>query len=336
MIAVIQCERLSYSLLYGMASGKSIHSVRCFTFDSVCSCPLYFLSAAGVECPVRRRIRPRIWMRNEANVLIDTHTHVQMHQFDVDRDRVVQSAFAEGIERLIVPGIDVETSRAAITLAAKYPGRIFAATGTHPHDASTLTPEALAAQRALAREPGVVAIGEIGLDFYRDLSPRDVQREALVAQFDLARERDLPIILHNRESHTEMVAALREHGAGLSGVFHCFIGDKSMARDALDLGFYLSFAGPVTFPRNIELAEVAAWAPLERILVETDAPYLAPPPFRGKRNEPRHVAITAHHIAELRNMSFEDLAAATWHNATTLFQLPAWHPREENVSNAIT
>ena len=257
-----------------------------------------------------------------------------MRQFAGDRELVIQGAFAAGIERMIVPGIDVETSRAAIALAAAHPGRIFAAAGTHPHDATTLTPEALAAERALAREPGIVAIGEIGLDFYRDLSPRDVQRAALVAQFGLARELDLPIILHNRESHAEMVAALREHGAGLRGVFHCFIGDKDMARDALDLGFYLSFAGPVTFPRNIELAEVAAWAPLERILVETDSPYLTPPPFRGKRNEPRHVAITARRVAELRGMPFEDLAEATWRNAATLFRLPAWHPREENVPDA--
>lgn len=257
-----------------------------------------------------------------------------MHQFAGDRDRVIQAAFADGIERMIVPGIDVETSRAAIVLAAAHPNRIFAAVGTHPHDATTLTAEALATQRKLAREPGVVAIGEIGLDFYRNLSPRDVQHDALVAQFGLARQLNLPIILHNRESHVEMVAALREHGAGLRGVFHCFIGDKAMARDALDLGFNLSFAGPVTFPRNAELAEVAAWAPLERILVETDAPYLAPPPFRGKRNEPRYVAITARRIAELRNMRFEDLAAATWENAATLFRLPALHSREENAPDA--
>ena len=267
-------------------------------------------------------------------MLIDTHAHVQMRQFASDRAHVIQNAFAGTIERMIVPGIDVETSRAALALAAAYPGRLFAAVGTHPHDATTLTSEALAAQRALAREPGVVAIGEIGLDFYRDLSPRDVQRKALVAQFALARELSLPIILHNRESHTDLVAALREHGAGLRGVFHCFIGDKAMARDVLDLGFYLSFAGPVTFPRNVELAEVAAWAPLDRILIETDSPYLAPQPFRGKRNEPRHVALIARKIAELRSIPPEDLAAATWHNATALFRLPAFHPHEESYPDA--
>ena len=262
-------------------------------------------------------------------MLIDSHAHVQMRQFASDRAQVIQRAFSSGIQRMIVPGVDVETSRAAIALAAAHPGRIFAAVGTHPHDASTLTPDALAAQRDLAREPGVVAIGEIGLDFYRDLSPRDVQRAALISQFALARELDLPIILHNRDSHADMIAALQEHGAGLRGVFHCFIGDQSMARDALDLGFDLSFAGPVAYPRNVELAEVAAWAPLDRILVETDSPYLTPPPFRGKRNEPRHVALVAQRISELRGMPLEELADATWRNASTLFRLPALLPQEE-------
>src|SRR5262249_16756573 len=158
-----------------------------------------------------------------------------------------------------VPGIELETSHAAVALAAAYPGRVFAGVGTHPHDATALTDEALSAQRELASSsPGAaVAIGEIGLDFYRNLSPRLVQIEALHRQFTLAHELNLPVILHNRDSHAEMVAALRSHGAGLCGVFHCFIGDKAMARDALDLGFYLSFAGPVSFPRNAELAEVA-------------------------------------------------------------------------------
>jgi TatD DNase family protein len=256
-------------------------------------------------------------------VLVDTHAHVQVRQFERDRAGVIEAAFADGVSPMIVPGIELESSRAAVALAAAYPGRVFAGVGTHPHDATTLTPDVIAAQRELAREPGVVAIGEIGLDFYRKLSPRDVQIEALVVQIGLARELDLPIILHNRESHAEMIAQLRAHAAGVRGVFHCFIGDQAMAQDALDLGFYLSFAGPVTYPKNAELADVAAWAPLDRILVETDSPYLAPQPFRGKRNEPRHVALVAKRIAELRGMPFEELAAATTRNAETLFQLQA-------------
>jgi TatD DNase family protein len=245
-----------------------------------------------------------------------------MRQFAADRENVIAAAFANGIGRLIVPGIDVETSKAAIDLAQQHAGRIFAGVGTHPHDASTLTAEALAEQRTLAQQPGVVAIGEIGLDFYRNLSPRDVQRDAIMAQLALARELDLPVILHNRESHDVMISLLRAHATGVRGVFHCFIGDRAMANDALDLGFYLSFAGPLTYPRNEDLRDVAAWAPADRILVETDSPYLSPQPLRGKRNEPQHVALVARTLAQARGISEEEVAALTTHNASTLFRLP--------------
>lgn len=256
------------------------------------------------------------------SALVDSHAHVQMRQFDADRDSVIAAAFADGVTRMVTPGTDVETSKWAIALAERYPGRIFAAVGTHPHDATTLTDAALAEQRELARSPHVVAIGEIGLDYYRDLSPRDTQRDAITRQFALARELDLPVILHNRESHADMVSLLRAEGQGLRGVFHCFIGDQSMARDALDLGFFLSFAGPVTYPKNTELAEVAAWAPLDRMLIETDCPYLTPTPFRGKRNEPRHVAQVAARIAALRDIPVDQFAEATTRNAASLFRLP--------------
>lgn len=254
-------------------------------------------------------------------MLIDTHCHVQMRQYAADRENVIAAAFSSGIGQLIVPGIDVETSKAAIDLAQQHAGRIFAGVGTHPHDASTLTPEALAEQRTLAHQPGVVAIGEIGLDFYRNLSPRDVQRDALVAQIALARELKLPVILHNRESHEEMISLLRTHAAGVRGVFHCFIGGRAMATDVLDLGFYLSFAGPLTYPRNEDLRDVAAWAPADRILVETDSPYLSPQPLRGKRNEPQHVALVARTLAQARGISEEEVATLTTRNASALFHL---------------
>jgi TatD DNase family protein len=253
--------------------------------------------------------------------LVDTHTHIQMRQFKGDGAAVIRQALEDGVTRMVVPGVDVPTSRDAMTLARAWPGHIFAAAGTHPHDATTLTDEAFTELRTLAAEPEIVAIGEIGLDFYRNLSPRATQFEAITRQIALARELDLPIILHNRESHAEMIETLTAHAQGVRGVFHCFIGDRQMARDALDLGFYLSFAGPVTYPKNAELMDVAAWAPLDRILVETDAPYLTPVPFRGQRNEPRHVALTARHIAKLRDISFEELAEATSHNAAALFRL---------------
>jgi TatD DNase family protein len=263
-------------------------------------------------------------------MLIDSHAHIQVHQFSGDRQQVILAAFETGVDRLIVPGVDLESSRDAADLAAAYPGQLFAGVGTHPHDATTLTGEVLAAERQLARLPGVVAIGEIGLDYYRNLSPPEAQRQALAQQLALALELDLPVILHNRDSHSDMIAHLRELGQGLSGVFHCFIGNQQMAREALDLDFYLSFAGPVTYPANTELAEVAAWAPLDRILVETDCPYLAPVPFRGKRNEPSRVRLIAERIAALRSIELAELAAATTSNAERLFRLPASALEKEN------
>ncbi|HEU5348074.1 MAG TPA: TatD family hydrolase [Ktedonobacterales bacterium] len=260
-------------------------------------------------------------------MLIDTHCHVQMRQFANDREAVIASAFSSGVERLIVPGIDVGTSKSALDLAQRHPGRIFAGVGTHPHDASTLTPEALIEQHNIARQPGIVAIGEIGLDFYRDLSPRNIQRDALVAQLGLARELDLPVILHNRESHEDMIALLRAHGTGVRGVFHCFIGDRAMATDALDLGFYLSFAGPLTYPRNDELRDVAAWAPADRILVETDSPYLSPHPLRGKRNEPQRVTLVARTLAQVRGVTEQEIAEITTRNAAAAFRLPEPTPK---------
>lgn len=255
------------------------------------------------------------------SALVDSHAHVQMRQFDADRESVIAAAVADGVEQMVTPGTDVETSALAVHLAERHPGRIFAAVGVHPHDATTLTDEAIAALRELARSRHVVAIGEIGLDYYRNLSPREAQRDAITRQFALARELDLPIILHNRESHEDMMTLLRSEGQGLRGVFHCFIGDKRMATDALDLGFYVSFAGPVTYPKNTELAEVAAWAPLDQMLIETDCPYLTPTPYRGKRNEPRHVAQVAQRIADLRGLTLDQLAEATSRNAATLFRL---------------
>jgi TatD DNase family protein len=267
-------------------------------------------------------------------MLIDTHAHVQVHQFATDRKRVISAAFEDQVQQLIVPGIDLESSRDAVNLATEYPGQVFAAVGTHPHDASTLTDDALAAQRTLAASAVVVAVGEIGLDFYRNLSPQSVQREALIRQLGLARELGLPVILHNRESHPDMIECLRTYAQGVTGVFHCFIGDQRMASEALDLGFYLSFAGPVTYPRNTELAEVAAWAPEDRILIETDSPYLAPPPFRGKRNEPRYVRLIAERIAELRRISLLELARVTSRNAEALFRLPSPQTEKGNSTDA--
>lgn len=255
-------------------------------------------------------------------LLTDTHAHVNVRQFAADREAVIARARAGGVGRLICPGIDVATSQTAITIAAEHPGVVFACAGVHPHDTAGFDDTTLAAIRALAGQPGVVAIGEIGLDFYRNLSPEADQRRAFAAQVALARELDLPIVVHNRDAHAAIMGELRPYGT-LRGVWHCFIGDRAMAEEGLALGMYLSFAGPVTYPKNQSLAEVAAWAPLDRILVETDSPYLAPHPLRGKRNEPAHVVYIARFIAAQRGMALEDLIAATSANATALFRLPA-------------
>ncbi len=255
-------------------------------------------------------------------MLVDTHTHVDARQFASDREAVIAAAKAAGIAMLVDPGCDLPSSRAAVDLAARHPGQVFAAVGIHPHDASSYTDEALAELRALAGKPGVVAIGETGLDYYRMLSPREQQLRSLERQLALGRELNLPIILHNRDSHADLMALLREHAAGMRGVFHCFSGDRQMAEDCLSFaGFYLSFAGPLTYRANTALAEVAAWAPLERVLVETDSPYLTPHPFRGRRNEPKHVALVAAKLAELRGLPLEAIAEMTTRNARALFGL---------------
>jgi len=223
---------------------------------------------------------------------------------------------------LVNAGCDLPSSHAAVELAAQRPGQVFAAVGIHPHDASTSTDETLAELRNLAARSGVVAIGETGLDYYRMLSPREQQLHSLERQLALARELHLPVILHNRESHADLMAILREHAQGLRGVFHCFSGDRQMAGECLAFeGFYLSFAGPLTYRANTALAEVAAWAPLERVLVETDCPYLTPHPFRGRRNEPKHVALVAAKLAELRGLPMEEIAQITTRNARALFGL---------------
>jgi TatD DNase family protein len=254
--------------------------------------------------------------------LIDTHAHVQMRQFDRDRAAVLDRARAAGVEQMVCPGTDVRTSSDAIALAAGHPNFVFACAGVHPHDTVGFSDATLAEIRDLAQKPGiVVAVGEIGLDYYRDLAPRDDQRRAFAAQVALARALDLPIVVHNRDAHDDIMAELRPYGT-VRGVWHCFIGDRAMAEEGLSLGMYLSFAGVVTYPANTTLMEVAAWAPLDRMLIETDSPYLTPHPHRRERNEPANVAVTAAHIAALRHMPVEDLNAATSANARALFGLP--------------
>ncbi|WP_334110355.1 TatD family hydrolase [Thermodesulfitimonas autotrophica] len=255
--------------------------------------------------------------------LTDTHCHLDDERYETDRAAVVARARAAGVTRLVTVGYDLASSRRTVELAAALPG-VYAVVGVHPHDAAGVSPEYLEELRRLAREPCVVAIGEIGLDFYRDLSPRPAQREVFVAQLNLARELGLPVVIHCREALGEVYAILRREAVGLSGVMHCFSGGWEEARRFLALGFYLSVAGPVTFAGARRPVEVVRQMPIERLLLETDAPYLAPVPHRGKRNEPAYLVHTAQKVAEIRGISLEELAAATTANAARLFGLPTF------------
>ena len=254
-------------------------------------------------------------------MLVDSHAHIDSSRFDADRAVVIEAAFAAGITHIIDPGCDLASSRAALALAKTYPCALFAGVGTHPHDAATHSAEVEEAYRVMAREPEVVAIGEFGLDYFRMLTPRDIQREVFCAHLRLARECNLPCIIHVRDSHEDVVELLRAHGQGLRGVFHCFSGTVAQAAECLEFeGFLLSFAGPLTKQGN-ELPEVARQAPLSRILVETDSPYLVPKPLRERRNEPRFVKHTAEKLAEIRGMPLAEIAEVTSANALRLFGL---------------
>jgi TatD DNase family protein len=258
-------------------------------------------------------------------VLVDSHTHIDTPRFDDDREAVIRAAIEGGVTRMVDPGCDLASSQAALALAKAHPGVVFAGVGVHPHDATTYSDSVRAQLRGMAREPEVVAIGEFGLDYFRMLSPRDVQRAVFVAHLELARECDLPCIIHVRDSHDDVVELLRAHGQGLRGVFHCFSGDVAQAEECLGFeGFVLSFAGPLTKQGNA-LPDVARLVPLDRVLVETDSPYLVPKPLKARRNEPLFVKYTAAKLAELRGMTLEEIAQVTTANAVRLFGLGENH-----------
>jgi len=249
---------------------------------------------------------------------VDSHTHIDMPQFDADREAVVERARAAGIETmLVVGGVDAGGGhRRALAVAEQFGLPVSA--GVHPHEARLAAAATWDELRGLARHGRIVAIGEIGLDFHYDHSPRDVQRDVFRAQVRLAREMGLPVIIHTREADEETAGLLEEEGA-TAGVIHCFTGGHELARRALALGFYLSFSGIIAFPRSEVIQEVARTAPLERILVETDAPFLAPPPHRGKRNEPAFVVEVARKVAALRGTTVEEVGRAAAANFRALF-----------------
>lgn len=253
-------------------------------------------------------------------MLIDSHAHLDFPQFKRDLDQVVERALDAGVTQIINVGTDLVSSEKSVTLSRRYPS-VYAAVGIHPHDARKISPKALGRLAHLARNERTVAIGEIGLDFYRDLSPRDQQRVAFRQQIRLAIKLDLPLVVHDRDAHVEVLRILQEEGAyRVGGVLHCFSGDLKMAWKGLEMGFLISFAGPITYGGEKKKA-IARQIPLERMLVETDCPYLTPVPHRGKRNEPANVRYVAEKIAEIRGISFDEVAEVSSRNAVELFGL---------------
>ena len=252
--------------------------------------------------------------------LVDSHCHLDSKPFDADRDAVIARARSAGVETLLAIGTgdgppDLE---AALRLAGAYPF-IYATAGVHPHDAAKATPGTWTELTSLIAHPKCVALGEIGLDYHYDFSPRHTQRTAFAAQLQIARDARLPIVIHTREAWDDTIALIRDHwDLSLGGIFHCFSAGPREAQQVLDLGFHVSFSGIVTFPRATEIHEAARIVPDHRLLVETDAPYLAPVPHRGKRNEPAYVVRTAQRLAELRNDTPEAIAQKTSHNFRSL------------------
>ena len=262
------------------------------------------------------------------NMLTDTHCHLNLNIFQPDLPQILHRAGESGVGRILVPGIDLETSRQAVALAEQHDA-IYAAVGVHPGDASSWTADTLPQLRALAEHPKVVAIGEIGLDYYRDRSPRPVQRQVFAALLDLAAELGLPVVIHNREALEDLWTMLVEWRESLArqgsllaekaGVLHSYDGSLETAQQAIANGFSIGISGPVTFKNALDRHQVAAGLPLDHILLETDAPYLTPHPHRGRRNEPAYVALVAEKIAGLHSQPIETVTRATWENAAKLF-----------------
>ena len=250
--------------------------------------------------------------------IFDTHAHYDDEQFDADRAELLASMLDAGVGLIVDPGCDIETSRAAVALAEQYP-HVYAAVGYHPENCAPFVPEDVDTLRELAKHPKVVAIGEIGLDYHwAENPPKERQQDVLRRQLALAVELDLPVIIHDRDAHADCFAIVREFPA-LRGVFHCYSGSVELARELWKLGWYVGFDGPLTYKNARKTVEVAAEAPLERILIETDSPYLSPVPLRGTRNDSRNLVHIAQKLAEIRGMTAEEVIERTAENGKHLF-----------------
>jgi len=251
---------------------------------------------------------------------IDTHCHLDFENFDDDRESVVQRSIKNKIEAIITIGTNIDTSIQSIELSEKF-ATIFAAVGIHPNDASNANKKSVQKIYDISASSKVVAIGEIGLDYYRDYTPADIQKELFRTQLKIAREKELPVIIHNRQAHSDIYDILvEEKSTDLKGVLHSFDGDMHFLDSVLSYNFYVSFTGVITF-KNANYDELIKRVPLENLLLETDSPFLTPVPFRGKRNEPSYVTYVAEKIAQVKDMPVEELAKITTENARNLFKL---------------
>ena len=253
-------------------------------------------------------------------MIFDTHAHYDSGGFNADREEILAALPGGNVGLVVNPGCDVESSRMAVALAEKFP-HVYAAVGIHPSDCAGTDETAYEALRELAKHEKVVAIGEIGLDYYWDTNPpREFQQEVFRRQIQLALELDLPVCIHDREAHGDSLAMVLEYPE-LRGVFHCFSGSPEMAQELLKRGWYLGFDGPITYKNARRSPEVVAITPLERIVIETDAPYLTPVPFRGKRNDSRYLSYVVEKLAEWKGVTVEEMERITWENGARLYGL---------------
>ncbi len=251
--------------------------------------------------------------------MIDTHCHIDFRDFDHDREEIIVSASEFGVDRLINIGTDLHSSRRAFALANEYEN-IFCTVGVHPHDAKTLSDRFMVEMETMSANPKVVGIGEIGLDYFRDLSPRDIQRDAFVKQLDLAVKLDQPVVIHVREAMDDALEIISDYAGRLKGVFHCFPGTVAEANKVISHGFHVSVNGIMTY-KNSKMADIGREIDLQSILIETDCPYLTPVPHRGKRNVPAYVKLVCAKLAELRQLDFDEVEKITTRNAEKLFRL---------------
>jgi len=253
-------------------------------------------------------------------MLFDTHVHLNSRLYEEDVHEVIERAVETGVTKMAVIGFDMPSNQCAIELAEQYEF-IYAVVGIHPSDAKTVTDATWPELIEMLNHPKVVALGEIGFDYYHDTSFNDIQREVFMKQLEIAHEIDLPIVVHMRDSVQDTYEMLRDYAKGLNGVCHCYSGDAEMLLKFLELGFYIGLDGPVTFKNAHSVHKVAKAVPLERLVIETDGPYLTPVPYRGKRNEPAYVTYIAEAIAELKGVSYEEVCRVTMENGLRLYRL---------------